>query len=65
MLGFETIGNATIIAYDGSPILATILGSMEMLISEVGVWVTRFLPTNWPRSEPASITGYPTAIRII
>ena len=42
MIGFETIGNATVTVFDNNPILTTDPGYMEILTLEVGDINTRF-----------------------
>ncbi len=52
MLGFETIGNATVIAYDGEPVIAT-----DPWMGEPAYFGSWGLPFEIPAEQRAAIFG--------
>jgi hypothetical protein len=64
MLGVKTVGNATLIAYDEVPILATDPGSGARMRRSLaaGVFLTKFPPPKGPTFKEPNTSGSHTAI---
>ena len=64
-LGFETIGNATLICYDRTPILVTDPGSSEAPTLAVGAYPMKFRKSRSMRSRDENMYGFRMVTPII